>query len=402
MFHAFAQLEVDDVLLSIKDLRSKQVDLSPLDLTAESALVAINVICQNQRLNENAELTLIDVGYNKLNRDHSLRLLEAMEGMKMTNICLAGCNLGASGARKFEMLGDMSKLTELSLRKTSLKDEGARAVAKALRICHGLTSLDMGNNQIGAEGAKEIAAAIAHSRVETLDLSMNNLGPQGTKHVAQLLHTTTSLLKVDLAFNHVTCFGNDSSGLVEMVKATLSLVGRLNAEQRPTGNGETPDKLDPPRHAAKEVHLNLSSNGPLSKSSNGLPNRAVAEHLWSTLGDVWDPASAVTTKLPSEQDSSLMGLPHQRRASITEFTLDRSRRKSAIVAIADMPAARPQYLPCVFTLDLSDNSLDLESWAKLRKQEMASQGAFVLLPAMSKASGRSKGREHEHGPCTIQ
>ena len=66
-------------------------------------------------------------------------------------------------------------------------DDGAKAIAEALKVNPVLTSLDLyGNFSIGDDGARAIAEALKVNPVLTkLDLQYNNLGDAGKQAVRE-------------------------------------------------------------------------------------------------------------------------------------------------------------------------------------------------------------------------
>lgn len=67
---------------------------------------------------------------------------------------------------------------------------------------HRLSVLDMSCNELGAAGARMIAAALSKNHsIRTLDLSDNNLGPRGLHHIAQLLSNNNTLESLVLQKN---------------------------------------------------------------------------------------------------------------------------------------------------------------------------------------------------------
>ena len=59
-------------------------------------------------------------------------------------------------------------------------DDGAKAIAEALKVNPVLTTLSIWGNKIGAEGAKAIAEALKVNAVLTsLDLMANSIGDDG-------------------------------------------------------------------------------------------------------------------------------------------------------------------------------------------------------------------------------
>eukprot|EP00510_Aplanochytrium_minuta_P008980 CAMPEP_0184054366 /NCGR_PEP_ID=MMETSP0956-20121227/6542_1 /TAXON_ID=627963 /ORGANISM="Aplanochytrium sp, Strain PBS07" /LENGTH=117 /DNA_ID=CAMNT_0026347993 /DNA_START=293 /DNA_END=643 /DNA_ORIENTATION=- len=66
--------------------------------------------------------------------------------------------------------------------------------AKALASNRNPVCLSLYGNDIGAEGAKEIADALkVNTSLTSLDLNNNNTGPEGAKEVADALKINTSL-----------------------------------------------------------------------------------------------------------------------------------------------------------------------------------------------------------------
>ena len=76
-------------------------------------------------------------------------------------------------------------MTILLLGENSIGEDGAKAIAEALKVNPVLTSLELGGNRlIGDDGAKAIAEALKVNPVLTkLDLKYNLLGEAGEKAV---------------------------------------------------------------------------------------------------------------------------------------------------------------------------------------------------------------------------
>jgi Ran GTPase-activating protein (RanGAP) involved in mRNA processing and transport len=79
-------------------------------------------------------------------------------------------------------------LTELNLTAKSIGDDGAKAIAEALKVNTVLTSLSLDDNSIGDDGAKAIAEGLKVNTVLTrLDLDNNSIGNDGAKAIAEAL-----------------------------------------------------------------------------------------------------------------------------------------------------------------------------------------------------------------------
>jgi len=79
-------------------------------------------------------------------------------------------------------------LTTLILWKNNIRDEGAKAIAEALKVNTVLTVLYLGENNIGDDGAKAIAEALKVNAVKTtVLLGDNNIGDEGAIAIAEVL-----------------------------------------------------------------------------------------------------------------------------------------------------------------------------------------------------------------------
>ena len=95
-------------------------------------------------------------------------------------------SIGDDGAKAIaEALKVNPVLTELNLNGNfNIGPEGAKAIAEALKVNPVLTTLSIWDNKIGNEGAKAIAEALKVNPVLTeLDLRVNNMGEAGEKAV---------------------------------------------------------------------------------------------------------------------------------------------------------------------------------------------------------------------------
>ena len=85
-----------------------------------------------------------------------------------------------------------------------LGDEGAAALAGALRHATQLQSLNLFGNDIGPEGAAALADALRHAtQLQSLDLSSNSIGSEGAAALAGALRHATQLQSLDLRRNRI-------------------------------------------------------------------------------------------------------------------------------------------------------------------------------------------------------
>ncbi len=107
------------------------------------------------------------------------------------------------------MLAALTGLTSLNLWNNNISAEGARALAALTD----LTILDLGHNSIGAEGARALAALTGLS---SLDLRSNRIGADG----ARALATLTGLTYLNLGNNDI---GDDGAFYVQDMTRLVSL-----------------------------------------------------------------------------------------------------------------------------------------------------------------------------------
>ncbi|MFJ8885330.1 gala protein [Streptomyces sp. NPDC102402] len=153
------------------------------------------------------------------------------------DLCKQG--LGAAGAALLmPALARSPHARHVLLGTNSLGDEGARSVADALRRVpgHGLRTVYLGCNRIGAGGAAALSAALSEdSTVRALWLKRNPLGDTGVRALAPMLARTVSLRTLDLVNTGIT-----AAGLEELLTA-------LTSREQPLerlflgGNGIGPD-----------------------------------------------------------------------------------------------------------------------------------------------------------------
>ena len=128
------------------------------------------------------------------------------------------------------------QLTTLDLGDNKLGPEGAKALAAQLRHCQQLTTLDLGGNELGEEGAQALAAQQQHCpQLTTQNLANNSLGDEG---VAALLDSLKQPIPLETLSLHSTlcyrtpsprcCRATSGSRLVNIPPTTTSAAVLLN------------------------------------------------------------------------------------------------------------------------------------------------------------------------------
>jgi internalin A len=130
-------------------------------------------------------ITSLDLSYNHIGDE--ARALATLT--KLTTLNLGRNQIGAEGARA---LSALTKLTSLNLDDNQIGAEGARALASLTK----LTSLSLFESLIGDEGARALATL---TKLTTLNLGRNQIGDEGARALAALTKLTT----LNLSLNHI-------------------------------------------------------------------------------------------------------------------------------------------------------------------------------------------------------
>jgi hypothetical protein len=106
-------------------------------------------------------------------------------------------------------------LTTLSLWNNNIGDQGARALAAALADNATLTTLNLGSNRIGAAGALALEDALEkNATLRTLGFDSNDVGTQGVMALAAALEQNATLTSLNISANQIGAtedFNNDAA-----------------------------------------------------------------------------------------------------------------------------------------------------------------------------------------------
>ena len=142
-------------------------------------------------------------------------------------------------------LGDNAVLTTLYMNENKIGAEVAKAIAEALKVNAVVTTLSLYYNQIGDEGAKAIAESLKVNAVlTTLDLYRNNIGPEGAKAIAEVLKVNAVLTFLQLGWNGI---GDESAkAIAEALKVNVVLTSldlRFNSNMGDAGRQAVQDAV---------------------------------------------------------------------------------------------------------------------------------------------------------------
>ncbi|CAM4892110.1 unnamed protein product [Rotaria socialis] len=123
----------------------------------------------------------------------------------LTTLDISSNKIGADGAKQLaNALANNKTLTTLNLLFNEIGEDGAKHLADALANNKTLTTLNIAWNKIGNEGAGYLANALDNSKtLTTLDISSNKIGADGAKQLANTLANNKTLTTLNLLFNEI-------------------------------------------------------------------------------------------------------------------------------------------------------------------------------------------------------
>jgi Ran GTPase-activating protein (RanGAP) involved in mRNA processing and transport len=162
--------------------------------------------------NKETKITTLNLGSNML-KDEGVELLaKALETNEtITKLNLVHNTIGPAGVKA--LVNALTKITTLDLGVNSLKDEGVKVLADALKTNTTITTFNLSDNTIGPQGVKALVDALTENKrtkITTLNLSYNKIGLQGVKVLADALKTNetiTTITTLDLGGNQIGNYG---------------------------------------------------------------------------------------------------------------------------------------------------------------------------------------------------
>jgi small GTP-binding protein len=227
-------------------------------------------------------------------------------------------------------------------------EEGVRAITAWSR---NLTSLRLGNNNIGDEGAKAIATTLPN--LALLDLSYNNIGDEGVKAIAAALPNLTSLL---LSGNNVAVEG------AKAIAAALPNLTTLDVDFNDIGDeGAKAIAAALPKLTSLRLWRNNIGDEGAKAIAAALPGLTLLDLDDNNIGD--EGAKAIAAALPRLSILRLKGnyigeagakaiaaaLPHLSILSLNDNNIGPAGAKAIAAALSNLT-----------TLDLSNNNIGVE------------------------------------------
>ena len=177
--------------------------------TGEGTYTAEGITAIAEALKVTASVTSVDLSNNQLGPMGAKALVDGGAfNASVTECKLDGNYLGVEGwTIVFNTLRDSpaSKITTWGLAGEHLGPEIAKPLAEYISVTASLTSLSLGQNELGDEGATVIARALKESKTSklaSLDLngviSSNKIGPAAAKELAEYISVSASMTRLDV------------------------------------------------------------------------------------------------------------------------------------------------------------------------------------------------------------
>lgn len=281
--NAFAKvLQVNSTLTSL-NLANNSIKEDGIDNLAEALLT-------------NSTLKSLDLGYNNIN-DKVNKLAEALtNNTTLTSLSLGNTKISREGIRKLAkaleknrtlttlnlqnnadyiddkyglkftaaldpLVRNNTTITSLNLSDNLINAEGIKPFAEALKENTTLQSLNLSNNTLRKEGIEHISQALeTNNTLTTINLSYNDIGDDGAKRLAQVLTKNTTLSFLNLSKNNIGLIGATSLTEALMINRTMTHLIMHENELRAAGVDELVKALE--KNPALKMGLNATSIGP--------------------------------------------------------------------------------------------------------------------------------------------
>eukprot|EP00945_MAST-04E_sp_MAST-4E-sp1_P008137 g8137.t1 len=192
-------------------------------------------------LSGNTTLRFLNAGVNRIGAGGATQIANVLTHKRNTTLQtldLRGNGAGQVGGVAFgESIGaNHPSLTYLNLRDNGIDAVAGKAIAEGLRLNRTLTDFDVSKNALYDEGATAISKALTDAKGNTmlinLDLGYNNIKADGGEAVATMLSHNSTLTSVSLAANKLGFKYYDrparkpvSDNVVQMMPHTYSTFG---------------------------------------------------------------------------------------------------------------------------------------------------------------------------------
>lgn len=186
---AMGAIAIASFLRSSKDVKVLCLPIN--NIGDQGAIVIAEGLKHHESLEE------LNLSYNGITKRGAIAIADALKHNKpLVKLDLTGNEIGDEGAKALANV--LATLTDVSLSRNAITDDGAIACASALSAdgcC--LEQLRLASNDIAVTGAAALASSLRSNKIlKTLDLRFNELlGVDGRKLVLEVLESNTSLTR---------------------------------------------------------------------------------------------------------------------------------------------------------------------------------------------------------------
>ena len=166
-------------------------------------------------------LQTLNLDFNNICSNGAIDLAEGKDSIDLQNLNIGFNNIGAEALAK--CMKSCTSLQSLDLYSNNINSDGAAALAaEALRRCTSLQTLDLGSNNIGSDGAAVLANSLKRcTNLQIIHLDSNNIGTEGAVALAEGLKGCIYLQNFNLGFNDIGSDG--AAALAEGLKRCTDL-----------------------------------------------------------------------------------------------------------------------------------------------------------------------------------
>ena len=177
----------------------------------------------------------------------------------LTTLDIGRNNIGDNGAIALAgALKDNKTLTTLDISHNMIGVAGAKAIALALKVNETLTTLNMYNNRFTSIGAEEIGKALeVNKTLTTLNINSNNIRVAGAQAIAKALETNATLITLDIEHNHIDNEGAEAIANALKINSALTTLYISRNNIGPSGAEAIAEALETNATLTK---LDISSN----------------------------------------------------------------------------------------------------------------------------------------------
>ena len=198
-----------DELIKCDNTNHNQVTLPHNDITGEQTV---------ENLKMNTTLQRLNIIGNKLCDDHvAVNISDYLNSnCTIQELNLSNNHITSEGAKQIgEAIKVNTTLLKFDISHNKISDEGVSAISDYIKSNNSLQEIYLSNNHITSEGAKQIGEAIkVNTTLLKFDISHNKISDEGVSAISDCTKSNNSLQELDISFNVIT-----SKGLVYLLKS---------------------------------------------------------------------------------------------------------------------------------------------------------------------------------------